>query len=52
MPVVNYNSKKEVIVSKKLKNGERFKLKFEPGTGKEFAKREFMRSYEVKNSML
>ena len=52
MPLVNYNSQKELIVSKQLKNGERFKMKFEAGTGKEFAKREFMRAYEIKNSLV
>ncbi len=52
MSLVNYNSQKELIVSKQLKNGQRYKLKFEAGTSKHHAIKKFMESYELKNSML
>ena len=52
MPLVNYNSQKELIVSKQLKNGQRYKLKFEAGTSKHHGIKKFMESYELKNSML
>lgn len=52
MPLVNYNSRKEVFVSKQLKNGQRYVLKYEVGTSKQFAIKKFMESYELKNNMI
>lgn len=47
--IVNENSRKEIIIVQRLSNGERFKMKFEAGTTKSWAKSEFKRAFEAKN---